>query len=434
MSYNPQAVELNDVIQSVNPHVFSMLSEKGKAIYFPQKGILKQSAEAKGSKINGTIGTALEDDGSPMVLKSLVEQLNLKDKEAFNYAPSYGRMEIRKLWQGLMIKKNPSLNGKKYSLPVVTNALTHGLSTAGYLFVNDGDEVISPDLYWENYDLVFSNAYGAKLKLFSSFVNNKHFNTEGLRKAIESSASSKIILILNFPNNPTGYTVTSDEAVEIRDILVDAANKGKNIVTIIDDAYFGLVYEDGVLKESIFSLLADAHERILAVKLDGPTKEDYVWGFRTGFFTFACAKNNHDFYTALESKVGAAIRGNISNASNLSQTLLLNAYSHHTYDNEKSEKYDILKRRYKKIREILDTHQEYSKYFVALPFNSGYFMCVNILSKNAEAVRRVLIEKYSTGVIALGDNLRVAFSSVPLDLIETMFDNIYNAAAECAGK
>jgi hypothetical protein len=32
--------------------------------------------------------------------------------------------------------------------------------------------------------------------------------------------------------------------------------------------------------------LCDAHPNILAVKLDGPTKEDYVWGFRVGFLTF----------------------------------------------------------------------------------------------------------------------------------------------------
>jgi len=433
MNYNPQAVELNDAIQAVNPHVYNMLSDKGKAIFFPQKGILKQSAEAKGSKINGTIGTALEDDGTPMVLESLNEQLNLKDHEAFNYAPSYGRMEIRKLWHGLLLKKNPSLNGKPYSLPIVTSALTHGLSVSGYLFVNDGDDIISPDLYWENYDLVFSNAYGANLKLFPTFVNNNAFNTDGLRDTIEASKTSKIIVILNFPNNPTGYTITSDEAAIIKNILVDEAKKGREIVVLIDDAYFGLVYEEGILKESIFALLADAHEKILAVKLDGPTKEDYCWGFRTGFITFGCARNSPALYSALESKAGAAIRGNISNASNVAQTLLLNAYSHPTYDNEKTAKYDILKRRYMKIREILAAHPEYNEFFIALPYNSGYFMCVKIQSKKAETVRKTLIEKYSTGVIAQGDNIRIAFSSVPLNLIEKMFENIYLASGECAG-
>lgn len=431
MSYDQQAVDLNETIRSVNPHSYNLLSDRGKAIFFPKKGILSQSAEAKGAKINGTIGTALEDNGSPMVLNSLSSLINIKDKEAFSYAPSFGRPEIRNLWREMLLKKNPMLAGKAYSLPIVTNALTHGLSMAGYLFTNEGDEIISPDLYWENYDLVFTNAFGASIKTFNTFVNNISFNTNGLKELLASSKQEKKIVLLNFPNNPTGYTVTEDEAKEIRNILVDSANKGNEIVVLIDDAYFGLVYEKGILKESIFSFLADAHENILAVKLDGPTKEDYVWGFRTGFVTFGCAKNSPSYYSALESKLAGAIRGSISNASNIGQTLLLSAYTNATYEKEKFDKYDILRRRYEKIRIILQSHPEYQNYFTPLPFNSGYFMCVRIIAKNAEAVRKRLIEKYSTGVIAQGEVIRIAFSSVPLDLLETMFDNIFNAAKDC---
>jgi aspartate/methionine/tyrosine aminotransferase len=428
MSYDPQAVDLNEAIRSVNPHIYNMFSDRGKAIFFPKKGILSQSAEAKGVKINGTIGTALEDDGTPMVLKSLSNLLNLQNNEAFAYAPSFGRPEIRSIWKETILKKNPLLQGKNYSLPVVTSALTHGLSMAGYLFVNEGDEIISPDLYWENYDLVFTNAYGATLKLFPTFVNNTSFNTGGLKEILNNSKTGKKIVVLNFPNNPTGYTVTENEAIEIKNILVDSANKGNEIVVMIDDAYFGLVFEEGILKESIFSYLADAHENILAVKFDGPTKEDYVWGFRTGFVTFACAKSSAALYSALESKIAGAIRGNISNASNVGQTLLLSAYANATYENEKVAKFDILKRRYDKICQILKAHPEYEEFFTALPFNSGYFMCVRVASKNAENVRKTLIEKYSTGVISQGEVIRIAFSSVPIDLLERMFDNIFQAS------
>ena len=35
---NPQAVELNNTIKSVNPAVYEMLSNKGKGIFFPAKG------------------------------------------------------------------------------------------------------------------------------------------------------------------------------------------------------------------------------------------------------------------------------------------------------------------------------------------------------------------------------------------------------------
>ena len=303
MIFDSQAQELNDVIRSSNPHVFDLLSDKGKAIYFPRKGILSQSGDARGKKIDATIGIALEDNGSPMVLDSLDSLLNLKNKEGFSYAPSFGRPEIRKNWKELMLKKNPSLQEFSISLPVVTCALTHGLSMAGYLFVNENDTIISPDLFWENYDLIFNHAYKGNIRTFPTFIDNSRFNLEGLKEEIRGSGTGKKIIILNFPNNPTGYTVTTLEALEIKKILVEAAEEGNDLVVFIDDAYFGLVFEEGILKESIFSLLANAHEKILAVKFDGPTKEDYVWGFRVGFITFGTALNTPALYTALEAKL-----------------------------------------------------------------------------------------------------------------------------------
>lgn len=434
MSFDLQAQELNESIRSTNPHVYSLLSDKGKAIFFPKSGILSQTEQAKGKKINATIGTALEDNGSPMVLDSLHYLLNLKNKDGFSYAPSYGRPDIRKNWKDFLIKKNPALAGKSFSSPVVSSALTHGLSMAGYLFVNENDVIISPDLYWENYNLIFCHAFGAKFETFTTFVDNCRFNVEGLKAKLSSTPAGKKIVILNFPNNPTGYTVTFDEATQLKNVLVEAADAGNNILVLIDDAYFGLVYEDGIMKESIFTLLTDAHEKILAVKFDGPTKEDYVWGFRVGFVTFGTALNSPTMYCALEAKLAGAIRGNISNSSNLGQTLLVTTYNNNTYNEEKLQKADILKRRYYKIREIFSNHPEYAEYFYALPFNSGYFMCIKLVKGDPEMVRKELLDNYDTGLIALGPVLRIAFSATPFELLETLFDNIYQAAKYCAGK
>ena len=432
MAIDPQAKELNEAIKSATPHVFAMLSEKGRNIFFPKKGILAQTAEATGKEINATIGTALEDNGSPMCLESLARQIHLQGRQIFAYAPSFGRPEIRSIWKEMLFKKNPSLKGAAISLPIVTSALTHGLSMAGYLFADEGSKIIIPDLYWENYDLVFSSAYGAVLEPFPMFKGDG-FNVDGLEKRIMAKGKGKKIVLLNFPNNPTGYTVTIDEAHRIKDALLKAAEAGNDLVVLIDDAYFGLVFEDNIIKESLFALLANAHERILAVKFDGPTKEDYVWGFRVGFVTFGCGRNSPQMYSALEAKLAGAIRGSISNASNIGQSLLLSAYADAHYDEEKNSKYAVLKSRFEKIRLILSSHPEYADVFTALPFNSGYFMCVRLKRGDADAVRQTLLKKYSTGIIAFGDLIRIAFSSTPNELLERLMGNIYWAGKEAAG-
>ncbi|MBW2978102.1 aminotransferase class I/II-fold pyridoxal phosphate-dependent enzyme [Candidatus Woesearchaeota archaeon] len=424
---NEQAEKLNNQIKENNKHLYKMLSEKGKAIFFPAKGILAQAADAKGKKINATIGIALEEDNSPMRLNSIAKLINLEAKQIFPYAPSFGNDTLRVRWKELIFKKNPSLTGKKISLPIVTNALTHGLSITAYMFVDEGDEIILPDLFWGNYKLILINGYKAKLTAFETFKENK-FNVEGLKEKLAKGKGKKIVL-LNFPNNPTGYTPTNEEVKEIVSAIKESADKGNDIVVIVDDAYFGLVYKEGIFTESIFAKLCDLHERVLAVKVDGATKEEYVWGLRVGFLTYGIKGINDDLCFVLEQKTSGAVRGTISNVSNLSQNLVLEAFNSESYDKEKRDKYDVLKARADIVEQILSKHPEYKEEFEALPFNSGYFMCIK-LKKDAEKVRQALLTKFDTGIIAMKDIIRIAFSSVSKDLLAELFDNIYKACKE----
>jgi aspartate/methionine/tyrosine aminotransferase len=174
---NPQAEESNRIIKASNPVVYELLSKKGRAIYFPAKGILAQGMAAKGKEINGTIGTAYEDNGDPMVLPSLAKGFELNPKDAFPYAPSEGTRPLRDKWKELIRKKNPSLGTREISTPVVSCGVTNALSTIGYMFVDEGDEIIIADLYWENYDLVFGNAFGSESKFFN-FFKNRLFDIE----------------------------------------------------------------------------------------------------------------------------------------------------------------------------------------------------------------------------------------------------------------
>ncbi len=428
LELNPQAQALNEAISKDSESVFGLLSKKGKAIFFPKKGILAQAADAKTKKINASIGMALEDDGSPLCLDAVSSLLALPTKDAFTYAPSHGKKELREKWLEFLREKNPSLK-EKTSLPVVTNALTHGLSLSGYLFLDPGQKLVVPEPFWGNYKLVFQNGFNAEIDSFPLF-DGKKFNLKALEEKL-SQPGEKKALLLNFPNNPTGYTPTEPEAEAIALAIKEAAEGGKKALALVDDAYFGMVYEQGLFKESLFSKLAGLHENVLAVKIDGATKEDYAWGFRTGFLTFSVKGGTSELYSALEDKASGAIRGNISNASHLSQSLLLKAYSDPGYLGQKAQKHETLKRRYEKIKQLLQKNSLYRGFFEALPFNSGYFMCLKLKGLKAENVRQRLLRDYGTGIIALkGGLLRIAFSSTPYSLIEELFENIYKACRD----
>lgn len=422
-----QAVDLNNIIEKNSKTIYNLLSKKGKEIYFPKKGILAQTAEAKGKKINATIGEAVEDDRTPMRLKVIEKEIFIAPEAAFPYAPSTGKPEIRNKWKVMLAEKNPPLKNEKYSLPLVTGGLTHGLSILGYLFINENDKIILPDFYWENYNLIYQNWHGAILETFPLFKGNE-MDTASLKNKLSEGGIGKKVLLMTFPNNPTGYTPTEKEMTEITSILKDSAEKGNQILVIIDDSYFGLVYNEGVAKYSLFSYLFNLHENILAVKVDGSTKEDYVWGFRVGFITYGMRGSSDELLGALEMKTAGAIRGNVSNVSHLSQSLLLKAFESKEYQEEKKSKYQILRSRYETVVQVLKDHPEYSEVYQALPFNSGYFMCIKLETGiDGEAIRRILLDEYNTGIIAFGNVLRVAFSSVDKLLIPELFQNIYLA-------
>lgn len=428
---DPQAVQLNQTIEKENSFVLEMLSEKGKNIFFPKLGILAQAAQAKGKQINATIGEAVADNGKSLYLDGFDAFTSMEVENIFPYAPSPGKPDLRAIWKDFIYAKNPSLNQQTISVPIATNGLTHAISMAGYLFVDEGDSVIISDLYWENYDLIFKNACGGTIETFTLFKDSG-FDLDSFEDTLQNSKSNKIVTLLNFPNNPTGYTPTDAEVDSIAAILLQQAQAGKNIVVLIDDAYFGLVYENGIYTESIFTKLSHLHERILAVKIDGPTKEDYVWGFRVGFMTYGIKGGNAALYEALEAKTAGAVRGNISNISNLSQSLLTKIYKSENYQAYKSEKYAILQSRYRALKKSLAEHKP-GVYFDALPYNSGYFMCIKVrLGLNGEQIRQHLLEKYSTGVIVFGDIIRLAFSAVPEDKIDTLVQNIVAACADCS--
>ena len=431
---NPLAEELNQQLAQHNPHVLEMLSDLGKNLFFP-KGILTQSAEAKekAHKFNATIGIATED-GGPMYLQCIQEKLAaFAPKDIYPYAPPAGKPELRALWREKMLRENPSLQGKHFSNPVVTNALTHGLSVVADLFVDAGDHLVLPDMMWGNYNLTFVTRRGGIVKKHPTFTESGGYDVEAFKAVLKNSAEEKgkVVVILNFPNNPSGYTPTVAEGDAIVEAIREQAEAGCNLVVVTDDAYFGLFYEDS-MKESLFGKLANLHPRVLAVKLDGATKEEFVWGFRTGFVTFADGNDyeNAPVIAALEKKTMGIIRATISNCPHPSQTFVIEALRSADFLKQKEEKFQVMKGRALQTKKVLDSGK-YDGAWSYYPFNSGYFMCLRLKTVDAEKLRVHLLDKYGVGAISIGKtDLRIAFSCIAEQDIQELFDIIYQAVQD----
>jgi len=437
MAINPLAEQLNQQLESAAPEVFAMLSPYGRRLYFP-KGILSQSAEAnqKAKRFNATIGIATEG-GGPMYLPSIAAHLkDVSPRDAFNYAPPAGRPGLREAWREKLLAENPSLSGARFSLPVVTAAITHGLALTGDLFVGEGDVLLMPDKLWGNYRLNFEVRLGGSITTFP-FYAGEGFDVEGFRRQLSTLAEGreKVVVLLNFPNNPTGYMPTPDEGQAIAEALVDQARRGTRIVAVTDDAYFGLFYHLGrpSMTESLFGLLTGRHPNLLAVKLDGATKELFVWGLRCGFITIGPGRPDtaQAVCEALDAKLRGAIRAAISNVPQLSQTLVEKALATDALAEERRQKCEVLGARAARVLEVAKAPR-FAESWEVYPFNSGYFMCVRLKQgADAEKVRVHLLDRHGVGLIATSaSDLRIAFSCLELDEIEPLFETLHKAIQE----
>ena len=425
---NKLAEELNERLSG--SIASDLLSEFGKRFFFP-RGIAAQSAEATSTakRYNATIGMAFED-GAPMMLPSLAAQFqSLTSREAVSYAPNGGDAELRARWSGQIRQKNPSLGDTPIGTPTVVAGLTNGLAQLADLFVETGDHVIIPNQFWGNYRLIFEERKLAEVRTFPFYTDVGTFDVAGFVSALEVSRDrGKAIVILNFPNNPTGYSPSEDEATGIVEAIAAEAARGTKLLVVTDDAYFGLFYEPETHKQSLFAQLASIHPNVLAAKVDGPTKEDFVWGFRIGFVTFAGAAMTDDQLQALERKLLGAIRSSISNSSRPAQSLLLKTMAADQYESEKKRYFDVLSARYAIVREIVDGKP--TDLLAPLPFNSGYFMSFRVVSNQAELLRTRLLTERHIGTIAIQDSyLRVAYSGIDDIDIRPLYDEVYSMAA-----
>ncbi|MCJ8314259.1 MAG: aminotransferase class I/II-fold pyridoxal phosphate-dependent enzyme, partial [Saccharospirillaceae bacterium] len=130
----------------------------------------------------------------------------LEPGEVFPYAPPSGQPALRERWRDKALAEHPALRGKAVGLPIVTSAITHGLMLVGDLFVDPGDPIVLPDKLWGNYRLTYEVRLGASISTYP-FYDGSGFNNEGFAKTLTDRAAEheKLIVLLNFPNNPPGH-------------------------------------------------------------------------------------------------------------------------------------------------------------------------------------------------------------------------------------
>ena len=435
--------------------LFNTFSEQGKRISLPQ-GIFHWSGRAKKeAEISGTLGSAFgyekdfieggSSDWVPLYLEDIKDYTKLSVKEVVPYSQISGLEELKSLWKKWLIRKSlynaetetvELKNLENFTTaPVVTSGLTNGIFLCCSLLLDPGEFIISPNKRWGNYDNIVEKLIGAKIKSFDFFTENK-FNIQGLKEAIfeVSKSQEKIVLILGFPNNPTGYVPNEEEMEEIITMLKQTQkNLSKPIIVLIDDAYEPYIFSKDAIKSSIFYALHEIEEDVIPIKLDGITKEMLLYGGRIGFITIGLKPHwvsNDEELTTLKSelnnKLSGLVRTTISNSNHFYQALVIKLFKDVGMEGliqKRNKIKNLLKDRYEKINEELKKIDNSN--ISVDPNAGGFFVFVNLNPNKISANQFAdhLLRKYKVGVIPIEkhnnkiNGIRIAYCSIDLTKI-----------------
>ncbi|MFX0032519.1 MAG: aminotransferase class I/II-fold pyridoxal phosphate-dependent enzyme [Promethearchaeota archaeon] len=448
--------------------LYDTLSDRGKRISLPE-GIFYWSGRAKKeAEYIGTIGEAYaykkdfiennSDTWVPCYLKYVDEYLNnLEIQDLVPYASIPGLDDLRKIWKDWILKKSlyntSSEAGKlkrleKYiSVPLVTSGVTNAIFLASAMFLNSDEIVICPNKRWENYDNIFTNFLGASIQSFD-FFNKDKINLKGLSKAIYtvSEIQNKIIIILGFPNNPTGFIPTKEESMQLIEIFKETQKELKKpFLILIDDAYEPYIFSENVINRSLFYDIHQLDEDIVPIKLDGITKELLLYGGRIGFVTVGLKPKWVINDTELEklknqidNKLSGFNRSTISNCNHFYQAVTSKIFNEKGMDNilkTRSIIEHVLKRRFERINEELKKIE--SQEISVDPHAGGFFVFLNLNPNKIKATEFAdhLLKKYKVGIIPIENvreninGIRIAFCSIDINQIPEIVNRI-NLALE----
>ena len=403
----------------------SFFSKLGENIILPQDVLIqsKETAAVAGA-INATIGIATINKKAmslPSINKVLTE---LNNSEYLPYSPTPGLPKMRELWKEKILADNPKINKDFLSLPMVTTGITQGIDIAANLFSESGDALLLPNLFWQNYAQIYTIKLGNKIYKYNQFDENNEFSISNFKETLYSIKEDKISLILNFPNNPTGYTPSDVELNSLVDVISTYAkeNKNKQLIIVSDDAYFGLFFEKNHKTPTLSATYKLAeNENCLIVKLDGITKEFYSWGLRVGFITYYT--KNDELRKILLEKTQGYLRSTTSSPSNLSQQIAVRLLENKQSLEEKAINDKTIEERYDELKQAI-SKENLNSLVTVLPFNSGYFFTIKLPSNiNAHEFRLKFLNEYKYGVYSMDDDhIRIAFSCLDKELIPELIN------------
>ncbi|MGH2083071.1 pyridoxal phosphate-dependent aminotransferase [Aerococcus urinaeequi] len=214
--------------------------------------------------LNFTIGEPNFD--VPEFIKDAMKEA--LDKNFTHYAASDGLQELRQAIANFYQRRHQlDLNWQQI---MVTVGASQGFMITMMALLNPGDKVLIPSPYFPLYGYS-SILSGGDSVFVDTSADGFVLTPEALDHQLQGHPEIKL-LMLNYPNNPTGTTYSKDQVKGLAEVL----RKYTDVYVLSDEIYGDLVYEG-----DHYSMVEELPDR--TILLAGASKSYAMTGFRLGF-------------------------------------------------------------------------------------------------------------------------------------------------------
>ncbi|MFC0015886.1 MULTISPECIES: aminotransferase A [Allobacillus] len=190
------------------------------------------------------------------------------DNNHTQYTPNAGLLELREAISHF-VYSNYQLSYRPEDEVIVTVGASQAIDIALRTILSPGDEVILPGPVYPGYEPLVRMA-GATPKHIDTRTNEFKLTADLLEDHLTSKTKC---VILSYPSNPTGVTLTKEELRDIANLI-----GGKEIFIIADEIYSELTYEQ---KHTSIGVFDSVRNQTLIVQ--GLSKSHSMTGFRLGY-------------------------------------------------------------------------------------------------------------------------------------------------------
>jgi len=186
-----------------------------------------------------------------------------------SYTSNLGLPSLRKEISGYVKK----ITGTEYDPDteiLIAVGVSEAMDLAVRALVEPGDEVLYHEPCYVSYNPVITFAHGIPVAVETTKENDFKLTREALEKKVSKKTKA---LMLNFPTNPTGATLSCEEIQDIAGFSIE-----HDLIVITDEIYGELSYD-----QPHTSILSVSGMRERTIYLHGFSKAWAMTGFRLGF-------------------------------------------------------------------------------------------------------------------------------------------------------